>query len=582
VDSESEYWSALADAEFEPLPDWLQTLIEGQPCADWAVKAWNKAANVPGSWFDQAKADAIVAMWATLFKLTINRFAGHPFHLSWWQEIIVRLMVGWKRPIEEVDPATGKLAIYHVRVFSDLSLWIPRKNGKTEFLAALALLFWWLDGVKGGEGYVFARNAEQAEVPFGRIAEMVKQLPTREATQFQLLATSIYCPALGTSLQLLTGAAEGKHGKAPYVRLGDEMHEWTTRKIEDDLRQGSGTYLQPIGLRASTAGVKTSIVGMAMWEETVAMLDGTGDESSTLAVIFAASADDDWTDETTWAKANPNLRVSVTLDSLRKEYVKAKRNKRAEAYFRCYHLNQWVDATTSWIDIRQWDKCTADRGAWKSRRAEMAGKVAYGGLDLSSRRDITSLQWLFPPDADAPAWRQYGRYWIPEAALDKRETRFRDELQKFIDLGILTVMPGEVIDQEIIMAAVLEGVAEFDVLGVGFDQWQAEGLRQMVIKQGVEEELMVQVPMNIRSLALASTTFEELVYTGKFDHGGDPLLRWMARHVVTRMDSNLNFMPDKKRSGEKIDGIVSSVMALALADQEKEGSVYETHGVRVI
>jgi phage terminase large subunit-like protein len=570
VDSENEDWSAIVDAEFEPLPEWLENLIAGQPCADWAVKAYQKAANVPGSWFDQAKADAVIDMWPKLFKLTINRFAGHPFHLSWWQEIIVRLMVGWKRPIEEIDPATGKLATFHVRVFSDLALWIPRKNGKTEFLAALALLFWWLDGVKGGEGYVFARNAEQAETPFGRITQMVKQLPSREATQFQLLANSIYCPALGTSLQLLTGAAEGKHGKAPYVRLGDEMHEWTTRKIEDDLRQGSGTYLQPIGLRASTAGVKTSLIGMEMWEETQAILDGSRDESSTLAVIFAAGGDDDWADEATWAKANPNLRVSVTLDSLRKEFAKAKMNRRAEAHFRCYHLNQWVEGLTSWIDIRQWDNCTADKTAWQRRREEMKGRMAWGGLDLSISRDVTALEFLFPPEDDDGIWSQYGRYWIPEAALANRDSKFREELQRFADQGALTVVPGEVIDQDIVKAAILEGVADFDVQGVGFDQWQGEGLRQAVIKEGVDEELMVQVPMNIRSLALASAQFERLVYTGKFDHGGDPLLRWMARHVAARFDSNMNFMPDKKKSGEKIDGIMASVIALALSGQEKE------------
>ena len=104
-----------------------------------------------------------MALWPTIFRLTDLRFAGVPFRLQLWQEIIVRLMVGWKVPIDVVDPATGQAAIAWVRLFRCLRLWIPRKNGKSEFLAALALLFWAIDGLVGGQGYVFARDEVQGE-----------------------------------------------------------------------------------------------------------------------------------------------------------------------------------------------------------------------------------------------------------------------------------------------------------------------------------------------------------------------------------------------------------------------------------
>jgi hypothetical protein len=56
--------------------------------------------DVPGAWFDEAKADHIIKMWPEWFSLTVGRFAGKPFRLSLWQEIIVRLLIGWKHPVE--------------------------------------------------------------------------------------------------------------------------------------------------------------------------------------------------------------------------------------------------------------------------------------------------------------------------------------------------------------------------------------------------------------------------------------------------------------------------------------------------
>ena len=577
-----EDWEALADPEFEPLPAWLEALIEGQSCTDWVRANWQQAAAVPGAWYDEAKADAIIALWPKLFKFTVFEYAGNPFFLDWWQEIIVRMMVGWKRPTDRADPATGIITKRWVRIFRELTLWVPRKNGKTEFMAALALLFWMLDAPRGGEGYSFARDADQAGITLSRMKEMIKSLPTKDAGQFQVFAGSIYCPAIGASFRVISGAVEGKHGKGAFVRVGDEMHEWRSRKLEDDLRQGTGSYSQPIGLRASTAGRNSSATGLEFWNEAKAIIDGTAPNPSVLAVIFAASQEDDWQDETVWAKANPSLFKGLTIDSLRDEFAKAKLNRRAEAVFRCYHLNHWVDEIDSWINISAWDKCAPDKSAWKTRRAAMEGRRCWGGYDLSTSTDICSLVWLFEPLEGETAWQVIQQSWIPEAALAQRDTLQREQIQRMVDAGALSLIPGSVIDQDVIADAVLSGFADFDVQGVGFDGWQADKLHQDLQKLGLDPELIVKVRMGIHSLGKPSLFFENLVYAGLFDHGGDPLLRWMARNVVARFDENLNPMPAKKRSGEKIDAIMASVIALALSMQEKEESIYETRGLLVI
>lgn len=573
-------WAALADPQFEPLPDWLDDLIAGRDNADWVGINWRKAAAQPGAWFDKAKADAVVALWPETFKLTSNRFAGFPFRLSWWQEVIVRLMVGWKMPVEEFDPATGRPGIFQVRIFRELMLWVPRKNGKSEFLAALSLLFWALDGVKGGEGYLFARDEKQADLGLVKMKEMVRLMPAGTASQFNIYTNSIYCPQLASSFQVLTGSEGGKHGKAPYVRFGDEMHEWRSTKIEDDLRGGVGVYLQPVGLKASTAGLKSNKIGVSLFEQTRDILDGTIDDPTVLAVIFAAGEDDDPFEEGTWRKANPNLGVSVTLSDMRIEAERAKRSRTAETKFRAYRLNQWVEDAEQWLRPDAWDKCAAQRDAWRTRADRLRGRKCWGGFDLTSTRDLEALVWLFEPEQDDEPWEVVGEYWIPKAAIEFCEDRvLKDRLQGYVDIGALNVVPGEVMDQRILISAVERGLQMFDVQRIGFDRWKSGMVLTEMQHRGIEAELLLEVPMGTRTLGSPSQQLEEWIYGGKLDHGGDPVMRWAARSAAVRYDENMNYMPAKKRSSGKIDPIMATVIALAAMMDGEEETVIPSIGM---
>jgi phage terminase large subunit-like protein len=269
----------------DDLPDWLKAVNDNEIYA-WARHAWKTAAAEPGAWFDHAKADKVVELWPKVFRLTEDRFAGKVFRLNRWQEIIVRLLVGWKAPVEVLDPETFEPQILHVRLFRRMLLWVPRKNGKSEFLAALALLFWALEGVVGGQGFVFARDEKQAFTVFNKMKAMLAMEP-RLARDVQTHKKSIYLKTCAALFELLTGAEEGKHGKSPTVIVGDEMHEWRSRTVENTLRQGTGARLQPIELYASTAGLKTNATGVELWDESLAILEGRTPDPTTLVVLFA-------------------------------------------------------------------------------------------------------------------------------------------------------------------------------------------------------------------------------------------------------------------------------------------------------
>ncbi|ATC26488.1 terminase large subunit [Caulobacter vibrioides] len=556
-----------------PLPDWLKA-VENDPTYAWVVSQWKRAASVPGAWFDYAKAQGAVDLWPTIFTLTEDRFAGKPFRLVLWQEFIVRLLVGWKVPVDLLDEETGEPKVEQVRLFRRLMLWIPRKNGKSEFLSALALLFFVLDGTVAGQGFAFARDEKQAKIVFDKMKAMVfgersDGKPPPLAKGIVGFKKSLWIPKIRALFELLTGKAEGKHGRSPTVIVGDEMHEWESLDLSTTLRQGTGARLQPIELYASTAGLKDKVVGFGLWEESRAILEGRIDDPTTLVVIFAADPDADPFDEANWPGANPSLGLSPTMAFLRREAALAKDNPRAEAHFRRYHLNQWVDSLVRWLNIKRWDACAKDKKAWKRFPKDLLGRKCFLTIDVSSTQDVTALVLLFPPVEPGEPWKLVCRFWVPEETLANRVRNDRVSYDKWLSVGALETTDGDYVDQNAVYEAVLEAFNDYEIELLGYDPWNARKLIGDLQKAGVDPEKMVEIRQGIPSLGEGTKHFERLVYAGQMDHGGNPMLRWMAGNTVVRFDENMNFAPAKKKSREKIDGIVAAVMGCVLAFHEE-------------
>jgi phage terminase large subunit-like protein len=572
----------------KPYPDWLQAVAD-DPVYAWAISAWDRAASVEGSWFDERKADLVVNRWPKIFRLTNDRFKGAPFWLVLWQDITVRLLVGWKKPIDVIDPWTHKPAIEHVRVFRRLDLWIPRKNGKSEFLAALAVLFFVLEKLPGAEGYVFARNEDQGRVPFEKMKDIIRQAnglleDEKGNVRIAIFDKSIYLSETSSSCQLLTGSPDGKHGRSATVTVGDEIHEWKTRELADTLRQSSGARLQPIELYASTAGRKQDRTGYEWYEESCEIMRGEADDTTTLVVHFGLEEEDDWTDEAVWRKANPSLGLTPTMDFLRTEFKKAKGKPAQEARFRCYHLNQWVDMISGWLPRSKWAACTDGATSWKDLRKTHAGRKAYLSCDVSSTRDITALVITLPPDDDYERWVFIPIFWVPEATLDERsQNDKRVNWHAWVRDGALYTTPGDSVDQSFVQKAIEVACEEFDVQAWGFDPWNARKLQQDLQRDGMNEELQIEMRQGHQTLGAPTKEFERLVFAEKIEHGGHPVLAWMAAHCCVRFDVNLNYVPDKKNSSDKIDGIAAAVMGVGLALAAEDNSfVYDEQGIEVL
>lgn len=518
-------------------------------------------------WFDEKVADKAVAFFPKYLRLTQGEWAGRPFDMEPWQENqIIRPLFGWKR-------ADG------TRRYRRCYVWVPRKNGKTELAAGVALLILIGDAELGGAVYSIAADKDQAKLVFDKATAMV-QWSSELSGQLETYKPSIFCPALNASFKPLSGTPEGKHGLNMSGLIGDEIHEWPDDRLYTFVHQSAASRRQPLEFLISTAGEKTGY-GWEIWDYCQKVLDGTVQDDETLIVVFAADPQkDSWDDPKTWAKANPNLGVSVKPGYLEAECRKAKELPRLENDFKRYHLNIWTEQAVRWLPIEKWDLCAGDI-PWQELAASLAGRRCWGGVDLSQTTDLTALLWAFEPEELGDPWAFLPRFFVPEARIPERVRRDRVPYDQWLKAGALVATEGNVVDYEFVKEQIRQDAELFQVQNVGFDPWNA--MQVMIQLQG-EGMPVSQVRQGYLTLSNPSKELERMLLDGDFVHGGHPVLRWCAQNVAVERDPAGNIKPSKAKSTERIDGIAALVTALAPAlSQESSGpSVYETRGVLMV
>lgn len=534
-----------------------------------ATASWSAERNrwVEGDyWFDEKAATAAVAFFHDHLRFTEGEWAGRPFRLEGWQENdIIRPLFGWKR-------ADG------TRQFRRCIVWIPRKNGKTELAAGVALLALIGDGELGGQVYSIAKDKDQARLVFSKAGAMVNLSPTLSGL-LETFKPSIYCAQLNAAFKPLSGNATGKHGLSMSGLIGDEIHEWPSGDLYTFVHQSSVARRQPLEFLISTAGQRLGF-GWETFEYCQKVQQGIVEDDETLIIIYAADPEADWTDEATWRAANPNFGVSVKPDYLRAECKRAQESPRHENDFKRYHLNIWTEQAVRWLAMDRWRKL-AGPTAWDQLAETLRGRRCFGGVDLSQTTDLTASVLVFPPEADNEPWAFLPRFFVPRERIATRVRTDRVPYDKWAQIGALIPTEGNVVDYDFVKEQILHDAEMFRIEKFGFDPFNA--LQLMIQLQG--EGLPVEkVRQGFLTLSGPSKELERLLLDEAFVHGGHPILEWCASNVAIEMDAAGNIKPSKSKSTERIDGVAALVTALALAIND-EGPVmksYLTSGELVI
>lgn len=517
------------------------------------------------SHYDKDAADYAVMFIESLCH-TKGTWAGKPFELIDWQEQIIRDLFGVLKP-------NG------YRQFNTAYIEIPKKQGKSELAAAVALLLLCGDGEERAEVYGCAADRNQAKIVFDVAVDMVRFCPalSKRVKILESQKKITYLPT-NSSYQVLSADVANKHGFNTHGVIFDELHTQPNRKLFDVMLQGSGdARMQPLYFLITTAGNDTNSICYEVHQKAIDIAEGRKVDPTFYSVIYGAAEDEDWTDPKVWKKANPSLGITVGIDKVKAACESAQQNPGEENAFRQLRLNQWVKQSVRWMPMDKWDAC-----AFPVSEDDLEGRICYGGLDLSSTTDITAFVLVFPPLDEEDKYYVLPYFWIPEETLDLRVRRDHVPYDLWERQGTLMTTEGNVVHYGYIEKFIEQLGERFNIREIAFDRW---GAVQMV--QNLEGMGFTVVPFGqgFKDMSPPTKELMKLVLEEKIAHGGHPVLRWMMDNIFIRTDPAGNIKADKEKSTEKIDGAIATIMGLDRAircGNDTGASVYDSRGLLFI
>lgn len=516
------------------------------------------------SYYDEEMANFAVTFIEQLCH-TKGTWAGKKFKLLDWQEQIIRDLFGTLKP-------NG------YRQFNTAYIEIPKKNGKSELAAAVALLLCCGDGEQRAEIYGCAADRGQATIVFDVAADMVRMCPAlNKRCKILTSQKRILFTPTNSFYQVLSAEAYSKHGFNIHGVVFDELHTQPNRKLFDVMTKGSGdARMQPLYFLITTAGTDTNSICYETHQKAKDILEGRKIDPTFYPVIYGAGEDEDWTDPKVWLKSNPSLGETIGMDKVEAACESAKQNPGEENSFRQLRLNQWVKQAVRWMPMDKWDAC-----AFPANEEMLEGRVCYGGLDLSSTTDLTSFCLVFPPEDEDEPYYVLSYFWVPEDTLDLRVKRDHVPYDLWHRQGYLETTEGNVVHYGYIEKFIERLGERFNIRDIAFDRW---GATQM--SQDLENMGFTVVPMGQGFASMSPPTKElmKLTLEKKIAHGGHPVLRWNMDNIFIRTDPAGNIKADKAKSTEKIDGAIAMIMALDRAircGNDTSESVYDTRGLLV-
>jgi phage terminase large subunit-like protein len=445
------------------------------------------------------------------------------------------------------------------RRFTTALFAVARKNAKSTLAAAILLYCFCCEHETGPQILSAATTGDQARIVWGVAKRMVEKVADlRETFSLEPFANAIARYEVGGTFKPINAKASTQDGLNPSGLCFDELHAHKTRDLFDVLRSAAGARKNPLFLYTTTEGYENPGPWAEVRSFAQQVLERIVDADHFLAVYYALDEEDDDFDESKWVKANPLLGVSVTLDKLREYAKEAKQQPGALAEFQIKRLNRRAASGASWISLPKWRRC-----AGPVELDQLVGVPCWAGLDLASTTDMTAwrLLWLV-----GDTYYTWGRYWVPSSAVEQRNERGTIRYAPWVQAGYITQTEGDVTDYDVIKRDILADWEKFKPIEIAFDEWNAVQLVSKLTEEGMN---MVRFRQGPQSYHPAMQAFER-AYTSKLlRHGGNPVLSWNAANLVARRDANMNMAPDKKRSADKIDGMVALLMAFGRAAVSK-------------
>lgn len=446
-----------------------------------------------------------------------------------------------------------------------------RKSGKSTLAAAIMIYCQCCESEAGAQLISAATTFDQANIIWKIASLMIRRTEALSDTfDLRVWAKSITRISMGSSFKPLHAKASTQDGLNPSHIALDEIHAHKSPDLLNVLTSAAGARSNPLWLYTTTEGYTNPGPWAEIRQFAKRLLAGVFDQTADhyLAVIFSVDdenktlgirADDEF-DESCWIKANPLIEKNpYLLEAIRREAIEAKQMPSKLAEFRIKRLNRPSSTAEGWINLNHWAACDAPVDLdW------LAQFPCTGGLDLASNSDIAAFRLVWNVDG---ILYTHGWRWVPESAIRHRTERGTVPYAAWVERGLLVQTQGNVIDYDVIEAAIGEAAERFSIERLAYDRWNATDIVNRLVMAGLPMIEFVQGP---KSYHPAMSALERAYMAGKLAHGGDPVLTWCASNLVARRDVNLNMAPDRKTSADKIDDMSALLMAVGVQSPVNE------------
>lgn len=561
----------------DPCTDYAQQVIDGEiVVGDLIRRACQRHLNDlkrDDIHFD-VKAAAKAYKFFGLLKHSKGQWAGQKFTLTLWQQFVIGSIFGWKR-----EDGSRRFRVAHVEV--------ARKNGKTTFAAGIGLYLLLMDNEAGAEVYNVATKRDQARIAHDESKRMVRASELLKS-HIRSYRDSLIVEKTDGKYVPLGADGDTLDGLNISGAICDELHAWKQRDLWDVIETATGARRQPLILAITTAGVGRNGIWWERRDLAVKVLKGLVQDDSLFAAIYTIDELDDWTDETVWIKSNPSLGVSLRADELQEKIKEAIATPGKQNATKRLRLNVPTDQVDLWLSLDKWDKAPPMEGvnapyggrpggsAWDA----MKGRPCFAGVDLSATTDMSAAAYVFPPVERDEPWKALMRFWLPDDDIAERCKRDHADYLLWSQQGFLELIPGAVIEHEVIEARLREDAKRFHIQTFSFDMHMANQLTTRLTADGFNCEGFGQ---GYLSMASPVREMESMVASFRFAHGGHPVLRFNVGCAACKQDPAGNRKPDKSQSTGRIDGLVAVLNALGKAIVASDGtSVYSTRGLLVL
>jgi phage terminase large subunit-like protein len=427
---------------------------------------------------------------------------------------------------------------------------IARKNAKTATIACLVLAH--LVGpvaVPNSQIVSGARSRDQAALVF-HLAEKIVEMSPKLRKIVRIVPSGKRLIGLLRNVEYKAISAEGRtaHGLSPVLAILDEVGQVQGPQdaFVDAITTSQGAHETPLLIAISTQA-PTDADLFSVWLDDAEK----SQDPRIVSHVYKAEEGADVLDERAWAAANPALGLFRSLDDLREQAIQASRMPSAENTFRNLCLNQRVSTIATFISRNVWLECS-------DFPEGMEGAQVWGGLDLSSRKDLTAFVAVALRDGK---WDVWCRFWAPEEGLIERSKADRVPYDVWAREGYLHLTPGRSVDYAFVAAELADVLSDADVQMIGYDRWRIDLLKKELEAIGVDLPLE-PFGQGFKDMSPALDTLEAELLNGRLRHGAHPVLTMCAANAVVRRDEAGNRKLDKARANGRIDGMVALAMAL--------------------